>query len=206
VTRRTTDFLVFGLLGAATALALLWIEWRWLEIAARLMGRPYISFDQQLPWIRNLHDVLAAVPWVIGLGLLLFAIWKSRWIPFLAFAGAQVVGVCAIVATIFAGPMIKDYATREPFDAAIWRAENTHSATGIRVHMVDDLLRRHSLVGMTRAQIDELLGVPPPSNYFREYDYVYWLGQERGAFGIDSEWLVLKLEKGCVSTAKVVTD
>jgi hypothetical protein len=102
--------------------------------------------------------------------------------------------------------MIKDYATREPFDAATWRAENTHAATGIRVHMVDDLLRKHSLVGMTRAQIDELLGVPPPSNYFREYDYVYWLGQERGAFGIDSEWLVLKLENGRVSKANVVTD
>ena len=35
-------------------------------------------------------------------------------------------------------------------------------------------------------------GVPPPTDYFREYDYAYWLGPERGLFSIDSEWLVVR--------------
>jgi len=72
--------------------------------------------------------------------------------------------------------------------------------------MVDDLLRRHRLVGMGRTQVDELLGVPPHSDYFPEYDYVYWLGRERGAFAIDSEWLVIKFRNGTVVEAEVMTD
>jgi len=60
--------------------------------------------------------------------------------------------------------------------------------------MVDDLLKKHQLVEMSRDQVNDLLGVPPVTAHFREYDYVYWLGQERGAFAIDSEWLVLKFK------------
>jgi hypothetical protein len=38
-----------------------------------------------------------------------------------------------------------------------------------------------------------LLGEPPKTEYFKEFDLVYYLGPERGFMGIDSEWLVLKL-------------
>ena len=38
-----------------------------------------------------------------------------------------------------------------------------------------------------------LLGEPPKTEYFKEFDLVYYLGPERGFTGIDSEWLVLKL-------------
>jgi hypothetical protein len=54
--------------------------------------------------------------------------------------------------------------------------------------------------------LEALLGVPPPTPYFREYDYVYWLGPERGLFSIDSEWLVVKLQNDVVVAAEVVTD
>ena len=72
--------------------------------------------------------------------------------------------------------------------------------------MVDDLMRTRPLVGMSRAQLEELLGVPPPSEYFREYDYVYWLGPERGFVSIDSEWLVVRCGGDVVVSAQVVTD
>ncbi len=206
MSRRTTDALVFTLAGVGTFVALGWIELHWLAIAARLMGRPRIIFDQQAPWVRSLHSAIGALPWIIGALLLLFAILKKRWMPLVAFAGAQVLGMCVIFGIIFGMPVVKDYASRQPFDPIVWKAENTHSAKGIRVHMVDDLLRKHALVGMSQSQVDALLGVPPSSEYFREYDYVYWLGQERGAFAIDSEWLVLKLEHGSVAKAEVVTD
>ena len=45
-----------------------------------------------------------------------------------------------------------------------------------------------------------------PQPNFREYDYVYWLGPERGAISIDSEWSVLKLDTGSVVQAEHVTD
>jgi hypothetical protein len=73
--------------------------------------------------------------------------------------------------------------------------------------MVDDLLARYHLVGMTKAAVLHLLGEDPPTGYFREFDLVYWLGPERGLMSIDSEWLVIKLDaKGTVSEASLVTD
>ena len=40
-----------------------------------------------------------------------------------------------------------------------------------------------------------LIGEPQPSDLFPEYDMVYWLGPERGLVGIDSEFLVMKVDK-----------
>jgi hypothetical protein len=204
--RRRRDLVTFGLFGVVTFLGLLWIQSHWLEIAARRIGRPRVIFDQQLAWVNTLHTVVSATPWLIAFALLVFAIWKRRWVPVLAFGAAQVLGIGSILFFIFGVPVVKDYATRVSFTQAAWKAENTHAATGIRVRMVDDLLRRHRLVGMSKAQVDDLLGVPPQTEYFREYDYVYWLGPERGAFSIDSEWLVLKLDNGSVVQAELVTD
>ena len=65
----------------------------------------------------------------------------------------------------------------------------------IRGCMVDDLLERHELRGMTRAEIVALIGEPDSTRDFPEYDLVYWLGPERGLVGTDSEYLVMKLDK-----------
>ena len=60
--------------------------------------------------------------------------------------------------------------------------------------MVDDLLKRNLLNGRSRAQVEELLGPADNTPYFREWDLVYHLGPERGLFGIDSEWLVVRFD------------
>ena len=67
--------------------------------------------------------------------------------------------------------------------------------------MVDDLLRRHSFRGMTREQVTAIVGEPDKTEYFKEWDLVYWLGPERGFMSIDSEWLVFRLD-----SQKKVTD
>ena len=73
--------------------------------------------------------------------------------------------------------------------------------------MADRLLVRGTLRGMTRAEAVGLLGEPPPTGYFADWDLVYWLGPERGVFRIDSEWLVLRLAAdGRVAEARLVTD
>ena len=73
--------------------------------------------------------------------------------------------------------------------------------------MVDDLIERISLRGRTRAQVVELLGEPPKTEYFNDFDLVYWLGPERGIMSIDSEWLVMKLDQnGLVIERRLVTD
>ncbi|HEY3137713.1 MAG TPA: hypothetical protein VGL29_16920 [Blastocatellia bacterium] len=83
---------------------------------------------------------------------------------------------------------------RESFDSTSWKTSLTSdSLDPIRLRMVDDLLHRHRLRGMTREEVVSLLGKPPETNYFPEYDLVYWLGSERGYNSIVSEWwLVIK--------------
>ena len=100
----------------------------------------------------------------------------------------------------------EEYANRRTFDAALWQDSNQVD-TGIRIRMVDDLLTRHQLQGMTRGKIVELLGDPEDTPYFKDWDLVYWLGPERGFFSIDSEWLVIRLDtQGRVSEYRLVTD
>lgn len=64
----------------------------------------------------------------------------------------------------------------------------------IRGCMVDDLLDRHELRGMTRAQVVALIGEPDTVRDLSEYDLVYWLGPQRGLIGTDFEYLVMKLD------------
>lgn len=96
----------------------------------------------------------------------------------------------------------------ERFDQIVWQdSVRVYSALAPRGCMVDDLLARIQLKGMDKGSIIRLLGVPQPTEYFSDYDFVYWLGPERGLFSIDSEWLVLRLDStGVVTEARLVTD
>jgi hypothetical protein len=77
----------------------------------------------------------------------------------------------------------------------------------IRSCIVGNLRRTQKLRGMSRAEIVALLGEPRPTEYFSEFDLVYWVGRERGLVGIDSEWLVFRLDsKGRVIEHRLVTD
>lgn len=88
----------------------------------------------------------------------------------------------------------------------IWQDE-ARVAQGVRLEMADRLVAEGELLGRSRAEVVNLLGEPPPTAYFSDWDLVYWLGPERGFFGIDSEWLVLRLDaKGSVADLRVVTD
>lgn len=73
--------------------------------------------------------------------------------------------------------------------------------------MADDLVGDRALQGKTRAEVIELLGEPTQTEYFRDWDVVYWLGPQRGFLAMDSEWLVIRLdESGRVREAKITTD
>jgi hypothetical protein len=95
------------------------------------------------------------------------------------------------------------------FDRARWESLGSQWDDPLfqRHRMADWLLLTHALEGRTRAEVVALLGEPPPTEYFSEWNMVYNLGAERGFIGIDSEWLVLRLDpKGHVSEAKLVRD
>ncbi|PEQ88554.1 hypothetical protein CN481_19385 [Bacillus sp. AFS006103] len=77
-----------------------------------------------------------------------------------------------------------------------------------RVDMVDNLLSEIRLKGKTKAEIIDLLGEQEEEVYFKELNtLVYYLGNERGFFSIDSEWLVIWLDdKGKVTDYEIKTD
>ena len=91
------------------------------------------------------------------------------------------------------------------FDSSLWR--NSATLLSVRLRMADDLVNRQTLVGLTRQEVVALLGEPPKTEYFKEFDLVYYLGPERGFMSIDSEWLVLKLgPEGRVKRAAIARD
>lgn len=92
------------------------------------------------------------------------------------------------------------------FDPILW-SDTAQIESGVRLGMADRLLSDGVLVGRTRAEVVAMLGEPPPTGYFAEWDLVYWLGPERGYISIDSEWLVARLgSDGRVTEARLVRD
>lgn len=95
-----------------------------------------------------------------------------------------------------------------PFNSSVWKAnEAIYSIESIRLRMVDDLLKSHPLIGLTRAEVEALLGPADETEYFNSFDMVYVLGPERHPFAVDCEWLLIKLDPGGhVSEAVLGTD
>ena len=77
-----------------------------------------------------------------------------------------------------------------------------------RIWMVDDLLEKHEIVGMSKDDIEKLLGKPSDIAYFKELDnMVYYLGPERGLVRIDSEWLIIRFgEDDIAIDVKIMKD
>jgi len=96
------------------------------------------------------------------------------------------------------------------FDSEAWKASlarDDDDDNPVRLQMVDSLLDQYHLQGMSREQIVALLGKPPETRYFKDSDFVYWLGPERGAFRIDSEWLTIRFDQTKhVREARIVRD
>lgn len=124
---------------------------------------------------------------------------------FLLLGGLTVLGV-----SLYAGLVVYTLAGMgEPrpiaFDAERWKAVSRQSTDNTRYRMHRDLVRKHGLVGMTRAEVVDVLGPPTATNYFREWELVYWMGPEPG-FGVDSVWLLMRLEDDRVTEYSVTTD
>lgn len=115
--------------------------------------------------------------------------------------------IAAIAAGLFIAVALAAYIWphRPPaFDSVRWR--DTALPAAVRLQMADDLIRTHRLDGLHRDEVVALLGEPPKTPYFKEYDLVYLLGPERGFISIDSEWLVVKFGPDGRAKARIVRD
>lgn len=102
---------------------------------------------------------------------------------------------------------IKEDRSRIAFDSSVWKSSLSKDSDPLRLRMVDDLLRRYQFRGMHEHDVIALLGKPPKTNYFADYQLVYWLGPERGFISIDSEWLAVRIGPDQrVAEARIVHD
>jgi hypothetical protein len=96
-----------------------------------------------------------------------------------------------------------------PFVPSWWAAgaENRGDPLKRRHRIADGFVLTGRLLGRSREQLITLLGAPPQTNKFSDWEMVYPLGAERGFMSIDSEWLVIRLNaSGKAVEARIVRD
>ncbi len=98
------------------------------------------------------------------------------------------------------------YSLPLPFVESWWNAKNYewNDTLHKRARIADRLISSDVLIGKSRTEIVQILGEPPPPEYFRDWDMVYNLGAERGYFSIDSEWLAIRLGKSGHATEAII--
>jgi hypothetical protein len=137
---------------------------------------------------------------------------RRRWRIPLLLGGAIVVGAVVYlaggVAWMIGAPKTEDYRHRQPFDSRAWKLdESANREWPTRLRMADDIVDRRILVDKTKTEVLELLGPATPTDKWRSWDLVYWLGPERGFIRIDSEWLVVRFgQDGRVRDVRIVRD
>ncbi len=86
------------------------------------------------------------------------------------------------------------------FESVNWkRAAPIERHRTVRSQMIDDLLRRGLLNGLTRPEVESMLGPPEPHDLVSlgvdpyRWDIAYYLGLERGGvWSLDSEFLAIR--------------
>ena len=93
------------------------------------------------------------------------------------------------------------------FTEARWNRTDWHDPRHRRHRIADRYVETGELAGRTREDVENILGPPPETAYFSDWDMVYQLGSERGLISIDSEWLVFKIdEANTVIDYRIVRD
>lgn len=108
--------------------------------------------------------------------------------------GCFAIVLAALVAIAILYGFETGYLPERRFNAATWR-NDLNGDRDARVHMVDSLIASGRLDGLTRPEVISLLGPPCDCGYFSDWDLVYRLGMERDLLSIDSEWLVIRMDR-----------
>jgi hypothetical protein len=123
----------------------------------------------------------------------------SRW-------GCLLSGIGVIVVVLIGAAFITGHLPVRLFNTDGWK-QVERSDDYARLRMVEHLMASGRLDGLTRAQVIAMLGPPDDTNYFSEWDMVYWLGPERSLASLDPEWLVIRFgPSGTVGDYRVVSD
>lgn len=187
--------LAYFCLGVLVTWGAFLLSLHWLDLARLAMGRPHMGADAQPAALRLAQQATAYLAWFVGAGVLVACVATSRWSRLAAYALGAVLVYGGLILSLLARPIFDQVRNQVAFDPVRWRANA--SARGFwpdRLRMVDDLLASRDLRGMPRDSLEYLLGPRDSTAYWRTWDLVYWLGPKRGLFGLDSEWLVIRLD------------
>jgi hypothetical protein len=154
-----------------------------------------------LAYLWSIPVVLLALAWFGARNLARFRGGDGPRARSLGWALGAAGGIAIFVASLFFGQWLTDGlplgAHAEPFRAEGWRDVGSKRAVRDltpRQKMVGDLARR-VLPGMTRAEIVALLGNGDDAMLGgSDGQLVFHLGQQRGPFEPDEEWLVVELD------------
>lgn len=125
------------------------------------------------------------------------------------FTAMAALAVCVAAILPLAGNNLEyEGAATMQFDRTKWTdAAMIYEPPYVRRSMVDDVMKNRISREMRRADVIDVLGEPTETPYFKDYDLVYWLGEEKGFVSVDSAWLVIKFGANeRVSDFKLVTD
>ena len=178
--------LTFFAFGAITGAIAFWLLFAWPQLAREAF------------WL----------PWLLIVVVVLARIRLGRVVRPIAFSVGVFSVYAATMGSMLVKPAFEHAFYRRPFDPVRWkRAEGARTNWPLRLRMVDDIIGNRLLDGLTRDSVERLLGPRDRTDYFADWDLVYWLGPERGMIRIDSEWLVVRFgTDGRVREYRIVRD
>lgn len=155
-------------------------------------------------WAKFLVLVILGIIFLIDFLKKNFAKNFARLISlYIGFVTMRALAFVFIISYFILWPIVSDYVYRTQFDSTFWKNEQLANnwKNPIRLRMIDDLLKKYKLVGMSKNQINELLDVPRHTASSSD-NYVYWLGPKRGFTIFSYEGLSIKFQNDIVIEAK----
>jgi hypothetical protein len=175
---RSTYFVV----GLAVAAVSFWFLVYWFDIVNGAFGLDMV-YDTRPWWLRTLMGLATWFPWLALVAVVAARLWFGRQVRAIAFAIGLGTHQAAVVGWLLVAPSVDVALHRRPFDSVAWRRnDQTDVMWPARLAMVDDLLARHELRGLSREGVTALLGPRDDTPYFRDWDAVYWLDLSAACF------------------------
>lgn len=157
----------------------------WLQVLSYFS----LGYDKYSHVLKTTKNVISFLPFIYVGYMSLRAIKQKRFLPILwSIFGAIIIPYFLLFCSLFLVPRTVEYLGQTKFDSELW--QKAEDVSNIRTKMVNDLLKTQHLEGMSRNQINKLLGVPKRNTTHCDC-YIYYLGPERGVLSIDLN--ILKL-------------
>jgi|WetSurMetagenome_2_1015567.scaffolds.fasta_scaffold651137_1 hypothetical protein len=82
-----------------------------------------------------------------------------------------------------------------PFISSKWKDSTlVYSGSQIRIGMINDFIKNYKPYHKHETEILKLLGKPDYSDDLKEWDLVYWLGEESGLINNRTRWFAIEFD------------